>query len=816
VNTKKIKISIYEFDKKTFCSIIHKKIRKDFTIMKTKNILSHLLLILLISAQTAFCAAEAASAPHTHEHSSRFHALDFTLGDRGLDGSFLAIPLPPCMQAKTALTFLPHEYQQVLTRFMQDNLSPEEEKGIKQRQDELRQQFGDQVPTPKRALACVGGGSKGLLEIISLTYLETIMNETKNQTEYNSDNNRAEGTYIYISDLFDCGGGTSTGSIIAAGLFYNKDGVRYKAYEVAQLYVRCLGVIFGERHSQYAVGCAQYKPDSLKNLLAIFFQTSTMSDAFSRKRVNIFAVDSKNHTLLEFSQDTCNPLSKAQLVDAILSSSAAPSYFPPHNFTLMDIQYTATDGGTFQNDPSNILVKHSKASELYTFGAGSGLEDSIKKTLESAGSWNAKIGALSVFYSGKDVSENPTKDECLRDLTDADNPLSFFIKINPQLVEGMDLDSTSDGFVHQSITAAIRETETNVFARMVQQLGFKMPGTEHENQKTVLCPYGCLGLTTELRMHALRDIYTLDFSVCTPDGTDGLTKRGQLFADYINNGIAQYGYEFLTMVSFELTPDNMALIQELSENTQTAFKFYHAAQLPLQDKSLEITFEDWCLLLNKDAHFPEVKVNTKDAGAEDAGEEEVDDFVIVESPTSADKQVRNTELTQKICQHFLQLCRALGIHQHNDRKLNLFSQLYFQALTSNLTLDEKIQIRTMLHTDSATALDMMNESVASHTATNSGFIARLTGCQQTRLAGLANAFTQYVKLVKAPSTALPQVASMPSPKGSNTSLASPTAAQAVPDNKPTAVLPTGFGAMLQNATPEQIAEMTKQLQEKEK
>jgi hypothetical protein len=67
------------------------------------------------------------------------------------------------------------------------------------------------APGPKRLLALDGGGTKGIIELAFLARMETLLRE-----------HTGAGDDFRLADWFDLIGGTSTGSIIAAGLAMGK------------------------------------------------------------------------------------------------------------------------------------------------------------------------------------------------------------------------------------------------------------------------------------------------------------------------------------------------------------------------------------------------------------------------------------------------------------------------------------------------------------------------------------------------------------------------------------------------------------------
>ena len=90
----------------------------------------------------------------------------------------------------------------------------------------------DPTNGPKRILSLDGGGIKGALTLGYLKKIETILREKEGNDQ------------LLLCDYFDLIGGTSTGSIIAAGL-----AIGMEVDEISKLYMDLGGKIFGKKRS---------------------------------------------------------------------------------------------------------------------------------------------------------------------------------------------------------------------------------------------------------------------------------------------------------------------------------------------------------------------------------------------------------------------------------------------------------------------------------------------------------------------------------------------------------------------------------------
>lgn len=164
---------------------------------------------------------------------------------------------------------------------------------------------------------------------------------------------------------FDLIVGTSTGSILAGSIVKQID-----IDKVIALYVNEGKDIFKKRWlSGIGLFASKYNPNTLKEQLKAIFENTTLGDI--EKPLLINATDIGNSTQFVF-KTTFNDQkdsngNKKELVrdkeillsDAILASSSAPIFFPPHkvgNFLL-------ADGGLWANSP--VLVALAEAKKIF-------------------------------------------------------------------------------------------------------------------------------------------------------------------------------------------------------------------------------------------------------------------------------------------------------------------------------------------------------------------------------------------------------------------------------------------------------------------
>ena len=165
---------------------------------------------------------------------------------------------------------------------------------------------------------------------------------------------------IDVYDYFDMFAGTSTGSIIAAGIACRKH-----PSEIVSLYENCGADIFSQPIRSYWPSIlkqgmhSKYENTQLKNVLCKEFGNTVLGDI--EKPLLIPATDIghggvhvfKSAYSNEFTRDKSVPISQA-----VLASCSAPVFFNP---TRVD-NYLLADGGVWANNPALAAVIDAKVS----------------------------------------------------------------------------------------------------------------------------------------------------------------------------------------------------------------------------------------------------------------------------------------------------------------------------------------------------------------------------------------------------------------------------------------------------------------------
>jgi uncharacterized protein len=210
-------------------------------------------------------------------------------------------------------------------------------------------------PTSKKILSLDGGGIRGALTLGYLKKIETILREKEGKPD------------LVLADYFDLIGGTSTGSIIAAGL-----AIGMEVDAITKMYMELGGKIFGQKKNwwnpleTWSFLKANYDYKALEdNLKKVFGDITLGSDKIKTglcivaKRADTNSVwPLINHPNGKFFDSAIGKNKNIPLWQAVRASSAAPTYFAPQMIDVGDGQRAAfVDGGvSMANNPALTLV----------------------------------------------------------------------------------------------------------------------------------------------------------------------------------------------------------------------------------------------------------------------------------------------------------------------------------------------------------------------------------------------------------------------------------------------------------------------------
>ena len=219
----------------------------------------------------------------------------------------------------------------------------------------------------KRLLSIDGGGIRGVMAAEILVQIEDTLRI------YNP-------KWQCLADFFHLIGGTSTGSILAAGLakgmsarellsIYKKDGKQiFTKTWISQ--IPQLGRLF-----------TKYNPIPLENKLQEVFGDMTLASPDLKTLLMIVTKNvTRGGTSIFASHDNNQMFKKDQQVklrDLIRASSAAPTFFPPHQFEVAGQAYEFVDGGVsmYNNPAFQLFLEATKPPSSGGLGWNHGLDN---------------------------------------------------------------------------------------------------------------------------------------------------------------------------------------------------------------------------------------------------------------------------------------------------------------------------------------------------------------------------------------------------------------------------------------------------------
>jgi len=247
-----------------------------------------------------------------------------------------------------------------------------------------------------RMLSIDGGGIRGLIPAMLLEKLESVTGKT-------------------IPQLFDVVAGTSTGGILALALTLRDelapDRPKFRAADMVKLYREHGSKIFakpkfwakldsvvgrlpGVREIGRALGiprdedlhdlfAPKYGEEGRRDVLQAHFGGALLKNALTRVFVTSYETELRIPVFFvsrptdeadeEYYEALCGDV---PIVDAAMATSAAPTYFPPHQVPMPRRPYSLIDGGVFANNPAGLARSFMKdaghESELVvSLGTGS-------------------------------------------------------------------------------------------------------------------------------------------------------------------------------------------------------------------------------------------------------------------------------------------------------------------------------------------------------------------------------------------------------------------------------------------------------------
>jgi len=243
-----------------------------------------------------------------------------------------------------------------------------------------------------RILSIDGGGIRGIVPAVVLMHLE----QTLQQLTNNSD--------ARLVDFFDLFSGTSTGSMIVAGLLApNKDNrPAYSAKEIVDLYFNNASVIFQDSLLQDIKSVAgllnvKYNPEGIESVFQQHFPDAELKELLKPTLIPVYDLTRGKNYFFRQQKAQVSARHNYYLKDVLRSATSAITYFPPMQISTIDgtRKRCFIDGGIFANNPALSAYAefryhnpelHSKDTMMLSLGTG---KQGTHLDCESTQNWGA-------------------------------------------------------------------------------------------------------------------------------------------------------------------------------------------------------------------------------------------------------------------------------------------------------------------------------------------------------------------------------------------------------------------------------------------
>jgi patatin-like phospholipase/acyl hydrolase len=282
---------------------------------------------------------------------------------------------------------------------------------------------------PVRILSIDGGGIRGIIPALVLTYIEVT-------------------TQRSISDMFDVIVGTSTGGILALGLTvpHANGGPAFSALDLTELYPQWgkkifpsggeptvkerflgRGDTFFERMGNAARvagapfggnpkfgGSARHGVQGLEQALQHYFKDVTLAQALTEVAVTSF--DTTHGTPFVFTRREARtyPLMNFEMHVAARATSAAPTFLPPQNVRIGEEVSSLIDGGVWANNPVMVgylealrltVERKLTADSVYIVSLGTGSSPATGGQFSIAANWLSAFKDLASIATDTNIND---------------------------------------------------------------------------------------------------------------------------------------------------------------------------------------------------------------------------------------------------------------------------------------------------------------------------------------------------------------------------------------------------------------------------
>ncbi|GLJ10243.1 hypothetical protein SUGI_0124690 [Cryptomeria japonica] len=208
-----------------------------------------------------------------------------------------------------------------------------------------------------RILSVDGGGVRGLIPVQLLKFLEHQLQ-------------KLDGEDARLADYFNIMAGTSTGGLITTMLATidpndHKHNRPFSTQKIEDFYLKNASLIFPQP-SKWNIFHGIFGPKyNGKHLVDILeqekFHERRLCDTATNLVIPTFDIKTQFPTIFASHEAKVDPLKNPHLMDVCLSTTAAPTYFPSHQFTTNSSDgktqvFNLVDGGVAANNPTLIAM----------------------------------------------------------------------------------------------------------------------------------------------------------------------------------------------------------------------------------------------------------------------------------------------------------------------------------------------------------------------------------------------------------------------------------------------------------------------------
>ncbi|CAL0322443.1 unnamed protein product [Lupinus luteus] len=208
-------------------------------------------------------------------------------------------------------------------------------------------------------LSIDGGGIRGIIPATIIEFLESKLQEL-------------DGEDARLADYFDVISGTSTGGLVTAMLTAPDENNRplFAAKDIKPFYLKHCPSIFPQNSGICATMLAnlirslrgpKYNGKYLHKVVREKLEDIRLHETITNVVIPTFDIKCLHPTIFSSYQLKKSPYLDAKLSDICISTSAAPTYLPAHNFKNQDSkgnihEFNLIDGGVCANNPTLVAI----------------------------------------------------------------------------------------------------------------------------------------------------------------------------------------------------------------------------------------------------------------------------------------------------------------------------------------------------------------------------------------------------------------------------------------------------------------------------